>query len=134
MNNEIDTLIHQIEEGAEAQRRNAAMRMGRIRTRDCVAPLLKALQSDPSRLVRVSAIQSLSWIQDDSMIEPMINVVKNDSSDLVRKHAMEVLARVDINTHPKVKSLFEELQNSHYNGEIREIIESTLNKHRMSNE
>ena len=134
MTKELDALIQQIEEGAEDQRRNAAMRMGRIRSKDCVAPLLKALQTDPSRLVRVSAIQSLSWIQDDSMIEPMIHVVKNDSSDLVRKYALEVLGRVDITTHPKVKDLFEELQSSHYNGEIREIIESTLNKHRMGNE
>ncbi len=128
MSSEIDTLIRQIDEGTENQRRNAAMRMGRIRTPKCVPPLIRTLK-DPSRLVRVAAIQSLSWIQDDQMIPPLIDVVKHDTSDLVRKNALEVLARRDFQSHPEIRQLFEELVHSHYNGEIREIIESTLKKY-----
>ncbi len=128
MSSEIDTLIRQIDEGTENQRRNAAMRMGRIRTPKCVPPLIRTLK-DPSRLVRVAAIQSLSWIQDDQMILPLIDVVKHDTSDLVRKNALEVLARRDFQSHPEIRQLFEELVHSHYNGEIREIIESTLKKY-----
>lgn len=121
-------LIEQLQNGTRDQRRNAAIRLGRVRTDKCVLPLIGALKDDFD-LTRVAAIQSLSWIGDERMIDPMLDVLHSDDSELVRKNVAEVLARLDFVKYPQIPDQFEKLLNGNaVTMELKEILNSALNK------
>jgi HEAT repeat protein len=124
---ELNQLINQIKNGTRDQRRNAAIRLGRIRSDRCVEPLIDALQDD-YELTRVAAIQSLSWIGDDRMLEPLLGLLTNDESELVRKNAIEVLTS-SMTQMPIIKTKFMELQKSdNLSTALKELIDNALSK------
>ena len=48
---------------------------------------------DPEELIRIAAVQSLGWLDDQHVIRSLINALSDDSS-LVRYHAHEALVRL----------------------------------------
>lgn len=124
---EVSRLIYELQEGQENQRRNAAIRLGRVRDDRVVQPLINALL-DKSEMVQVSAIQSLSWIQDSQMVEPLMERARTTTEKLVLNHALEVLLRLNFEDYPNIRSFLQEMQyNPKVDGEIKEAINSKLN-------
>ena len=70
--NEIDLTIEKLQSGTREDRKSAAIKLGRIRDPKSIPFLLRAIREDTYQLTRVFAIQSLTWIADQSVIPDLI--------------------------------------------------------------
>lgn len=88
---DISNVVDELRYGHPETRKAAAIRLGRIRDKRVIPYLVKAMLTDTYLWTRISAIQSLTWIADQTIIEHIISVAKNDKEELVRKTAIETL-------------------------------------------
>jgi HEAT repeat protein len=87
----ISNVVDELKYGHPETRKAAAIRLGRIRDKRVIPYLVNAMLTDTYLWTRISAIQSLTWIADQSIIEDVISVAKNDTEELVRRTAIETL-------------------------------------------
>ena len=87
----ISNVVDELKYGHPETRKAAAIRLGRIRDKRVIPYLVNAMLTDTYLWTRISAIQSLTWIADQSIIEDIISVAINDEDELVRKTAIETL-------------------------------------------
>ena len=88
---EIEEVVDELLWGHPETRKAAAIKLGRIRDKEVIPHLIKAMLEDEYMYTRVSAIQSLSWIADPVIVEPLIKVIIKDNEELVRKTAINTL-------------------------------------------
>ncbi len=90
LSKELQENIEILSYGSPERRVKAVQRLGRIRTKECVPPLLLAL-NDTYYLVRVVAVQSLSWIDLESVIPDLLDRMKVETNNFVKKQLVETL-------------------------------------------
>jgi hypothetical protein len=84
---DLDTILQQLREGDERIRADAAVRLGRLRSERAVGPLVKALNSDGSPIVREAAARGLGLIGSPSSLSALQYAAQADDDREVRHSA-----------------------------------------------
>ena len=84
---EIETALEQLRSGNEATRADAAVRLGRLKIERAVGPLVKALNSDKSPMVREAAARGLGLIGSPSALSALQYAAQADEDREVRHSA-----------------------------------------------
>ncbi|MCE7735127.1 MAG: HEAT repeat domain-containing protein [Candidatus Heimdallarchaeota archaeon] len=120
---EIDDLVDELKWGHPETRKKAAIKLGRIRDIRVIPHLVNTLENDEYSYARVSAIQSLLWIADQSIIDVIMKIAEIDKDDLVRKTAIEALGSLKIkSTLPRLEKILHNDQNA----EIKKITSNAI--------
>ena len=75
-------------------RKNAALKLGNMRSPEALPGLLDALPVDPFWMVRCAIIQALEMIGDASVTPTLRAVAINDRFQVVRSHAAKAVERL----------------------------------------
>jgi len=87
----VNILISKLKEGAESERRRAALGLGRVGATQAVEPLIQALESTgEDRAVRLLTTRALGKIGDARAIDPLIGALTDENKEL-RMTAAEAL-------------------------------------------
>jgi HEAT repeat protein len=76
------------------KRKEAAQKLGYMRSAEALPDLLAALPTDPFWMVRCAIIQALERIGDASSIPTLREVGKSDSFQIVRSYAAKAIERL----------------------------------------
>jgi hypothetical protein len=87
VNGEIYAALQQLRTGNEQARADAAVRLGRLRAEQAIGPIVKALNSDSSPMVREAAARGLGLIGSPTALSALQYAAQSDDDHEVRHSA-----------------------------------------------
>jgi len=115
----VPEIIKALSDESAGVRISAAVALGKLGDEAAVVPLKEAIENDPSRAVKIMAIQSLSRFNRESVQDFLINIADNDDDD-ISAAALRSLGRLG---GPKAqKKLISKAKKSKDNKVKKEII------------